>query len=137
MGARLESDAEPIHASNALTGVSDAVSLGDVQVTGDGRPAILLADRQPTGGYPRIATVITADLPAAAQIPPGDTLRFRLVNEQEALAALARWRAELEQSPSRLQPLLRDPGDMSDLLSYQLTGGAIAGGDRLPWEEPA
>src|SRR5690606_38581410 len=84
-GARLAPAGEPFHAATALTGISDAVVLGDIQVPGDGLPLALLADRQPTGGYPRIATVISADLAALAQIPGGARFRFRLVTEEEAI----------------------------------------------------
>jgi antagonist of KipI len=47
-----------------------------------------MADRQTTGGYPKIATVITADLPVAAQLAPGDSIRFAVCSQREAMAAL-------------------------------------------------
>jgi allophanate hydrolase len=134
MGIRLETEADPMEAEGALTGVSDAISLGDVQVTGDGRLAVLMADRQPTGGYPRIATVITADLPAMAQIQPGQTVQFQVVALDAAVAALSDWRTACLRLSETLVPAFRDPSDIPDLLSYQLTGGATAG-DHLPWEE--
>ena len=78
----------------ALAGPADvdpegAVS-GTIQVTSDGTPIVLGPDGPATGGYAKIATVITADLPVIAQARPGDTLRFVEVTLDEARAA---WRA--------------------------------------------
>ena len=64
--------------------VSDGVPFGAVQVAGDGLPIVLLADRGTTGGYTKIATVISADLAHAAQAAPGDTTSFRAVTLEEA-----------------------------------------------------
>lgn len=57
--------------------ISDAISTGSVQVPGSGQPIIALHDRQTTGGYPKIATVIRADLARLGQLKPGDALRFQ------------------------------------------------------------
>jgi UPF0271 protein len=70
--------------------VSDGVLTGCIQVPADGQPIILLADHQTTGGYPKIATVIQADLPLLAQCLPGDRVRFQAVTLTEAQAA---WQA--------------------------------------------
>ena len=64
--------------------ISDGVPPGAVQVPGDGLPIILLADRQTTGGYVKIATVSTVDIPKLAQARPGDRVRFRAVTEDDA-----------------------------------------------------
>ena len=56
--------------------ISAGISLGTVQVPGDGQPIILMADRQTSGGYARIANVITVDLTLLAQLRPGDIVRF-------------------------------------------------------------
>ncbi|WP_328597389.1 5-oxoprolinase subunit C family protein [Heliobacterium mobile] len=56
--------------------ISDATTLGAVQVPPDGQPIVLMADRQTTGGYPKIVTVITADVPLLAQAKMGDTVQF-------------------------------------------------------------
>jgi allophanate hydrolase subunit 2 len=56
---------------------SEGLVPGAVQVPPDGAPVLFLADHPVTGGYPVLAVVVTADLPLAAQLRPGDTLRFR------------------------------------------------------------
>ncbi len=69
--------------------VSDGIAAGAIQVPGTGQPLVLMADRQPTGGYPKIGTVIRADIPVLAQTRPGGWLRFHPVSVEEAVAALA------------------------------------------------
>ena len=68
--------------------ISDATIIGALQVPPSGQPILLMADRQTTGGYPQIAVVITADLSVAAQLAPGDSVRFELCTRSDALAAL-------------------------------------------------
>lgn len=69
--------------------VSDGVVMGSVQVPGDGQPIIMMADRQTTGGYTKIATVATADLPLLAQCQPGvGRVRFARVTEAVAVELL-------------------------------------------------
>lgn len=87
--------------------VSDGIALGAIQVPGDGQPLVLMADRQPTGGYPKIGTVIRADLPALAQTRPGQRVAFRKVRLDEAVAALRRARPDAETLTGRLRPLSR------------------------------
>ena len=73
-GIRL--DCEPIEFVTDCNIISDGISFGAIQVTGDGKPIILLADRQSVGGYTKIANVIYADLPKLAQVMPGCRVRF-------------------------------------------------------------
>ncbi len=68
-------------------GSSEGLAPGAIQVPGDGQPIMLLADRQTTGGYPRIAHVITADLAAAGRLRPGDVVTFNAVDLEQAAAA--------------------------------------------------
>lgn len=68
--------------------ISDATFFGGIQVPPSGEPILLMADRQTSGGYPQIATVITADLPLAGQLAPGDSVRFTICTRREAMAAL-------------------------------------------------
>lgn len=66
--------------------LSDGIATGAIQVPGSGQPILLLAEHQTTGGYPKIATVISADLPAAGRARPGDRLRFVPVTVDQAEA---------------------------------------------------
>jgi KipI family sensor histidine kinase inhibitor len=68
--------------------ISDATFIGGIQIPPSREPILLMADRQTTGGYPQIATVITADLPIAGQLAPGDAIEFVFCTRHEALAAL-------------------------------------------------
>jgi antagonist of KipI len=75
--------------------VSDAVVTGAIQVPGDARPIVLLADRQTTGGYPKIGVVATVDIPLLAQAAPGTSVRFARTTIEEAQEATRRAIAEL------------------------------------------
>jgi len=91
MGYRLVSGSErtrPLSGSKPGSMISDAAFTGGIQIPPSGDPILLMADRQTTGGYPQIATVITADLPLAGQLAPGDWIEFALCTRLEAIAAL-------------------------------------------------
>jgi biotin-dependent carboxylase-like uncharacterized protein len=88
MGFRLEGP-ELLYAEAADI-LSDATPLGALQVPRSGQPILLMADRQTTGGYPKIATVIAADLPVAGQLAPGDWIRFVPCTRADAVDALNR-----------------------------------------------
>lgn len=75
--------------------ISDATFAGGLQVPPSGEPILLLSDRQTIGGYPQIATVISADLPAAGQLAPGDWVEFERCSMADALAALVAQEATL------------------------------------------
>jgi len=94
MGYRLVG-APLVHAGTAEM-ISDATPCGSVQVPTSRQPILLMADCQTTGGYPKLAVVISADLPLAAQLVPGDTITFSLVTLPEAQAALRAQRDGLE-----------------------------------------
>lgn len=87
MGVRLEGGPVRRRAGGEL--LSAPVAPGTVQVPPDGNPIVLLADAQTVGGYPRIAHVVSADLPLIAQLRPGDQVRFRQVTMGEARALAA------------------------------------------------
>ncbi len=70
--------------------LSDATPHGVVQVPRSGQPILLMADRQTTGGYPKIATMISADAGRAGQLAPGDFIQFEICDERTALAELLR-----------------------------------------------
>ena len=86
MGYRLEGPLIRTLARGTM--LSQPSPVGTVQVPQDGQPILLMADRQTTGGYPSLGTVITADLGLAGQLGPGDTVAFVPCSRQEALAAL-------------------------------------------------
>lgn len=88
MGVRLEDDEGVFADAAILSLVSDAIVPGDIQILGDGTPIVLMRDHQPTGGYPRIATVITADLDRFAQLRPGAPVAFQPVTVDHAHALL-------------------------------------------------
>ena len=82
MGYRLEG--EPLHLLHEKELISSATSFGTVQLLPDGQMVILMADHQTSGGYPRLGNLISADLPIAAQLGPGDRVGFKLVSVSEA-----------------------------------------------------
>jgi biotin-dependent carboxylase-like uncharacterized protein len=84
MGFRLADDRGVFAGTAVLSLVSDAIVPGDIQILGDGTPIVLMRDHQPTGGYPRIGTVISADLDRVAQMRPGTPLAFAPVTLQKA-----------------------------------------------------
>jgi antagonist of KipI len=93
MGYRLDGPAlDHVRGADIL---SEATAMGALQVPASGQPILLMADRQTTGGYTIIATVITADLPIAGQLAPGDALRFVPCTRDDAIAALALRESEL------------------------------------------
>jgi len=88
MGCRLQGEPLALAPGVAAEMISEAVAPGTVQIPPDGQPIILAADCQTTGGYPRLAHVIDADLPLLAQVKPGDIVYFREVSLREAQEAL-------------------------------------------------
>lgn len=82
MGFRLKS--EPLVTTNAEEVISSAVSFGTIQLLPDGQLIILMADHQTTGGYPRVAHVISAHHSRLAQMKAGEMIRFRLASQQIA-----------------------------------------------------
>jgi len=84
MGVRLTDPDGVFAASTILSLVSDAIVPGDIQILGDGTPIVLMRDHQPTGGYPRLATIISADLDRFAQLRPGAKVAFRPVTVDHA-----------------------------------------------------
>lgn len=102
MGFRLEGP--PLPRRRREEPISEPLAFGALQVPGAGEPILLMADRQTAGGYPKIASVISADLPLAGQLAPGDFIEFTWCSRQEALAALI----------ARERPLLRLVADREE-----------------------
>jgi biotin-dependent carboxylase-like uncharacterized protein len=86
MGLRLEGAPIPVEAGGEM--ISEGVSLGAVQIPASGLPIILFVEQQTTGGYPKIANVICADLSSLGQLRPRDEIRFELVEMATARALL-------------------------------------------------
>ncbi|HVG56284.1 MAG TPA: 5-oxoprolinase subunit PxpB [Vicinamibacterales bacterium] len=93
MGYRLQGPPIPRLPEREM--ISDAAFTGAIQVPGSGEPILLMSDRQTTGGYPQLAVVITADIPLAGQLAPGDWVEFRVCSRAEALTALVAQEARL------------------------------------------
>jgi antagonist of KipI len=93
MGIRMQGPS--LSLEQPLEMVSSGVARGTLQLPPDGSLILLMADRQTTGGYPRLGEVASVDLPKAAQLRPGETLRFSLISIEEAQELLLRREARL------------------------------------------
>ncbi len=102
MGYRLDGPA--LRRSSAVELISEAMSFGTIQVPADGQPIVLMAERHCTGGYPKIAHVISVDLPLMAQLAPQQSLRF----EPVSLAAAQTLYLQREQAIAQLRDSLGD-----------------------------
>jgi len=131
MGLRLEGE-RLAHNELGTEIVSDGVAPGSIQVPANGQPIVLLADCQTSGGYPKIATVIRADLPRLAHLRPGDEIRFAAVSHAEALAALRQAAQRLALWIESIESF-RPPGVIDEAALYggNLISGAVRG------DEPA
>jgi biotin-dependent carboxylase-like uncharacterized protein len=134
MGMRL--DGPVLGHANGYNIVSDGIAPGSIQVPGDGLPIVLLADRQTTGGYPKIATVISADIPALGRLLPGDTVAFQAVDIDVAEAAHSRHAACIAALP-QLIVLARPTAtvDEAALMGANLVSGMIDAAE-ANWEPP-
>jgi biotin-dependent carboxylase-like uncharacterized protein len=79
MGMRLDGPTLE-HSGKGANIISDGIAPGSIQVPGNGLPIVLLADRQTTGGYPKVATVISADMPALGRMTPGSKVAFAAID---------------------------------------------------------
>jgi allophanate hydrolase len=125
-GVRMAYDGEGFFVDGGLSVVSEVIAEGDIQITGDGAPYVLMCECQTTGGYPRIGTVIPSDLPRVAQAAAGAALRFQFITLDEARAIEQRARAAMKSLPGQVRPLVRDPYDIQNLLGYQLVSGVVS-----------
>jgi biotin-dependent carboxylase-like uncharacterized protein len=106
--------------------ISDGITMGAIQVPGDGQPIVLMADRQVTGGYTKIATVIGADLGRLAQLRPDASFRFALVPYKDAVAARRAEHAALA-PPIAAVPTVRTTLSPELLLGVNLIDGVTSG----------
>lgn len=134
MGLRL--DGAPLaHSALGADIVSDGVTPGALQVPADGQPILLLADCQTVGGYPKIATVIRADLPRLAHLRPGDNLRFVTADAGQAALARACLHRRLADWADRIRPRRALP-DSATLLAANLAGNAVRGDEDPTLDTP-
>lgn len=104
--------------------VSDGTALGAIQIAGDKQPLVLMADRQPTGGYPKLGHVARADIGRLAQMRPGENCWFRAASVAEARAALFAREDEIAATVARLPPLRRTLTSET-LFATNLIGGVV------------
>ncbi len=129
MGIRFEG---PViaHATSVQRGgadiISDGIGPGAIQVPGAGLPIVLLADRQTVGGYPKIATVASVDLPRLGRLLPGSTVRFAAVTVEEAEALRRDQEARLQRAIASFVTA-RPPGgvDLVRLYEENLIDGVV------------
>lgn len=123
MGLRLEGPR--LAHSKGYNIISDGIAPGSVQVPGSGQPIVLLADRQTTGGYPKIATVISADLADLGRLLPGTAVRFKAITVAEAQTARQALEVEMDTLSERLAPARPDGLDLERLYDANLVSGII------------
>jgi allophanate hydrolase subunit 2 len=113
--------------------VSDGTVNGSIQVPGNGQPIVLMPDRGTSGGYPKIAAVISADLGRFAQIPAGRAFRFKAVSMTEAQAELRKFRELLRTLPDRLRDIESFDLNIEALHDANVAGHAVSAVDAGTW----
>jgi len=132
MGYRLEGPAiKHLHGHNI---VSDGTVNGSIQVPGAGQPIVLMPDRGTSGGYPKIAAVISADLGRFAQIPAGRAFRFKAVTMAEAQAEARNFAELLRTLPDRLRSLESLDLNIEALSDANVAGHAVSAVDAATWQ---
>lgn len=135
MGYRLEGPViKHLHGHNI---VSDGTVDGSIQVPGNGAPIVLMMDRNTTGGYPKIATVISADLGRLAQTPAGTAFRFKAVGMAEAQAEAKKFAELLRSLTDRLRGLESSELNIDALRGANVAGSAVNAVDAGTWQAEA
>jgi biotin-dependent carboxylase-like uncharacterized protein len=135
MGYRLEGPAiKHLHGHNI---VSDGTVNGSIQVPGNGAPIVLMPDRGTTGGYPKIATVISADFGRFAQIPAGTGFRFKAVSMADAQAEVGKLAQQLRTLPDRIRDIESFDLNIEALQSANVAGAAVSAVDAGTWQIPS
>jgi biotin-dependent carboxylase-like uncharacterized protein len=135
MGYRLDGPViKHLHGHNI---VSDGTVDGSIQVPGNGAPIVLMPDRGTSGGYPKIATVITADLGRLAQTPPGTAFRFKAVSIAEAHHQAREFARLLRALPDRLRAIDRIELNIEALGDANVAGSAVSAIDAWTWHAEA
>jgi 5-oxoprolinase (ATP-hydrolysing) subunit C len=135
MGYRLEGPA--IKHLDGHNIVSDGTVNGSIQVPGNGQPIVLMPDRGTTGGYPKIATVISADFGRFAQLPAGKGFRFKAVRMTEAQAEARKFAELLRSLPDRIRPIERFDLNIEALQDANVAGAAVSAIDAGTWQIPS
>jgi biotin-dependent carboxylase-like uncharacterized protein len=131
MGYRLEGPAiRHLHGHNI---VSDGTVNGSIQVPGNGAPIVLMMDRGTTGGYPKIATVISADLGRLAQTPAGTGFRFKAISIADAQTEAKKFAHLLRSLPDRLRPVESLELNVEALHDANVAGQAVNAVDADTW----
>jgi 5-oxoprolinase (ATP-hydrolysing) subunit C len=117
-------DGKPLSHAKGHDIVSDGIAHGAVQVPGSGLPFVLMADRQPTGGYPKIANVIAADIGRFAQLRPGAMVRFAAIDRTGAVLQRRQIQVLRDTGPG-LEPLVRTVLSPEHLLASNLISGVV------------
>jgi allophanate hydrolase subunit 2 len=102
MGIRLEGPKIERRPDVEESIISESLILGAIQVPGDGKPMIILNELV-TGGYTKIATIVSTDLPKVAQLKPGDRVRFEPISAEEAHQVLREQEERLQSFKESLQ----------------------------------
>jgi allophanate hydrolase subunit 2 len=133
MGYRLEGPAavKHLHGHNI---VSDGTVRGSIQVPGSGTPIVLMPDRGTSGGYPKIATVISADFGRFAQTPAGTAFRFKAVTMKEAQAEAKNFAELLRALPGLLHGPDSFELDLEALQNANVAGSAVSAVDAGTWQ---
>ena len=126
MGSRLDGPPLEHEPTKVPEIVSDGIVPGAIQVPGNGAPIVLLADGPTVGGYPKIATVVSADLAKFSVLPPGSRIRFEAVCPEEAEDLLRNQRQELDRLLGTIEPLSLENGiDSRAIYEANLVSGAV------------
>jgi len=124
VGLRLQGEA--IRHARGFNIASDATVPGSIQIPGNGMPIVLLADRQTVGGYPKIATVISADLPKLGRLSIGSKTVFERVTVETAQALRRAMLSDLERMPQIIAPIRPSRSDATlQLLDQNLISGVV------------
>lgn len=133
MGYRLEGPViKHLHGHNI---VSDGTVNGSIQVPGNGQPIVLMSDRGTSGGYPKVATVITADFGRFAQTPAGTAFRFKVVSIEEAQAGARKFAELLRALPDRISSIESFDLNIEALQDANVAGVAVSAVDARTWQE--
>jgi biotin-dependent carboxylase-like uncharacterized protein len=135
MGYRLEGPViKHLHGHNI---VSDGTVNGSIQVPGNGAPIVLMPDRGTSGGYPKIATVISADLGRFAQIPAGKGFKFKAVSMAEAQGEARKFAGLQRALPDRLRSVETFDLNIEALQDANVAGSAVSAVDARTWQIPS